>query len=153
MAPVTLEFDGLAELSAALLRMPEECQAAATAIVREASVGMRDELQTTYPIGPPRRRYAGGNLRKGVQLEFYEARRGGATGVVSSRAKHAYLYDKGTTTRTLKGRGKYKAGVTRGAMPKTDLFVKTAIRYRRTMFSRLMEFCRSLGLVVTETAA
>ncbi len=136
---VTLRLDGLAELRAALRALPEELTSEANDIVLGHAATAAREIETGYPQGPT------GNLKARVSALSQRSRLS-ANAIVSSRAPHASLFEKGTKVR------RTNSGANRGIMPKASpeqAFIPKAIRARRAMEADLVELVRRAGFEVS----
>lgn len=97
-------------------------------------------VESGYPEGPT------GNLKRGVTTEinrskFYSA------GIVKSRAKHAFIFEKGTQRRQT------AQGYNRGAMPEAseaERAIPKFIRARLSMMRALKDIVRRAGFEVSE---
>jgi len=127
-----VEVRGLVELRKQISDMPEDIQAQAAVIVREATEGARTDLQAAYPSKT-------GTLRARVRTAY---QRGGLSGRMNSQAPHSHLYEEGTKVR------QNKRGANRGRMKATPETPGIATRRRFIMFRQLIAMLRSLGFTV-----
>lgn len=131
------EWSGLDELKAALRRLPAElAQEGGDIVVRRATEAKEEIVD----------RYAGhresGNLESHVKVDV-DQRPTGASAVVKSTAKHAFIFEHGTQVR------RDSKGRNRGAMPAANIFVPVMIRKRRAMNEDHANLLRQKGLEVT----
>jgi hypothetical protein len=135
---VQLQWNGLNEFRNALRKLPEHLAEEAAGIVEAAADGAARTIQANYPAGPT------GNLKRGVRVS--RDRSPAATkAVVSSRAPHAFIFEKGTTQR------RTDRGFNRGRMPsapESRAFIPVAIKARASMIGRLIELLRREGFTV-----
>jgi hypothetical protein len=136
--PANLRIDGLTALQAALRQLPEDLTREGAVIVRAQADAAAGQMAAAYPI----RR---GGLRAGLRVETRADDRGSASAVVVNRARHAYLYEKGT-----KSARHWKNGKSTGTMPAGHVFIPIAIQRRRMMTAALVDLVRRAGLDVTE---
>ena len=140
---VALQWNGLDEFRDALRNLPEHLAAEAEDIVVAAATGAKLTIQTNYPLGPT------GNLKRGVQLSR-DRSPAQIKCVVSSRAPHAHIFEKGTDRR------KNRRGANRGRMPRApygQAFIPAAIRARAVMTDQLVAMLRREGFLVERDAA
>src|SRR3954470_15777063 len=128
------------ELIRQLRQMPKELTGEASQIVVKAANDAAEELRANYPD-------VTGNLRKGVKVSTEAVGQFGAGAVVKNTSPHAWLYDRGSRARH------WVTGKSTGQMwgktgPK-HLFVRTAIKHRKRMYSELKALLVSKGLIVT----
>jgi hypothetical protein len=140
MAASQWKWEGLMELRRELRTMPERLTGRAFDIVRRHTENTYVELM---------RRYArkSGNLQRGVTSQTSRTQFA-VTGWVKSRAPHAWIYEKGTKTRTTTGARSVRAGAVRGRMPRTNILIPTAMRERNLMYDEFAEMLRREGLTV-----
>lgn len=152
---VTFKIDGLDELRKALLDAPEQIQAQAETIVREAAESAASEARSryeqhrtsieTYTPGKGVRR-ARRHLADSVSVSFRGAKSGSAVGRIVVDAPHAHLFEFGTQQREWLG------GKSTGAAPPNATLIPIAIRRRRGMTVDLIETVERIGLKVTGDA-
>ena len=135
-------FEGLDELRAALRRLPSELTNEAELIVSRAADDARDRIVSRYPVGPGNDTYGGGNLRDHVRVVEQPGGQFGATRIVKSTARHAFIFERGTKTR------KTSKGYHRGVMPAADIFVDEAQRRRKQMYDELAALVERAGFRV-----
>lgn len=133
-----LRINGLRELMAALLKLPDELKQEAGVIVHAQAEAMAQAVAAAYPVGGT------GNLRRHLRVEI-----GGdsvsATARVKNTAFHAYLFETGG-----KGVTRYwKNGKSTGVMPAGKVFVPIAMARRRVMRAALIDLVERAGLKVT----
>jgi hypothetical protein len=88
-----------------------------------------------------------GNLQDGVVIEHQSQGQFGVGMVVKSKARHAWLFDNGSQARHwVSGKS---TGQMWGKTPPTHAFVRTMIKYRRSMYQRLKDMLTRHGLVVS----
>lgn len=137
-----LEFQGLAELRAALRTLPKALTGEASHIVEGTANGAAATVKGNYV------RAKTGNLVDGVVVEHQSAGQFAAAAVVKSKAKHAFLYENGSQVRhTAKG-------AHRGVMPAAPpgrAFIPVMIKARRQMYLKLADLLKRHGLQVTGT--
>lgn len=137
---VQLRFDGLAELRAALRQLPEHLTGEAAQIVEAHAVKAQGDVVQGYPQGPT------GNLKRRVTLGRQQTSRISVKAVVSSRAPHAWIFEKGTRQRST------TRGWNRGRMPAAsdaEAMLPKVIRIRRDMIAALVAMVRRAGFTVT----
>jgi hypothetical protein len=133
-----LQMQGLTELITALRHLPEELTTDAADIVAGAAEHAQREVQTAYPEGPT------GNLKRGVVREQNKSKFTTAA-IVRSRAKHAWLFEKGSVQRQT------ATGANRGRMPEAPAdkqMIPIVIRNRRRMVDQLKDLVRTAGFIV-----
>src|SRR5438128_7815746 len=128
------EFQGLAELRAALRQLPSELAGEAVSIVDDATGRTESSLLQAYPLGET------GKMRAGVSSAVVSDR-GGVIGTVRSKSPHARLWEFGTAVRAT------RQGWNRGRAPshKTEGLVAIAQRERSRMNQQLIELVRRAG--------
>jgi Bacteriophage HK97-gp10, putative tail-component len=131
----TLRIDGLAELRRALLALPPDLVREAGVIVQAQAEAAAGEMARAYPVHT-------GNLRRGLRIEVRHDV-GTAKAIVRNRAKHAWIFEKGTKPR------RWKTGKKTGTMPAGRVFIPIAIQRRRIMVSALIDLVERAGLKVT----
>jgi hypothetical protein len=124
-----VQWDGLAELLAALRQLPNDLRDEGRRIVSEAAEAARQATIANYPEGPT------GNLRKGVVVKEQPSDYG-MIALLFSRAPHAHLYEYGTA------RGMPPA-------PHPNRLGTHAGRERRKMYQELRALLESHGLEVS----
>lgn len=132
-----LRLDGLDQLRAALMRLPEELASEGADIVQAAAEQAARETQAAYPVRT-------GTLQRRVTA-MTERSKGGALGLVRSRAPHAHLYEFGTKKR------KNDKGANRGVMPaapEAQRMIPKVIRIRKRMTQQLIDLVRKAGFTV-----
>lgn len=139
MAANQLRIDGLPELRAALKALPSDLKREAAVIVHAQAEAARSLMAAAYPVKT-------GNLRRGLTVEL-GSDPVSATARVKNRARHAYLYEMGTSARQRAGGGRT------GTMPAAHVFVPIAMARRRLMVTALIQLIERAGLTVTGTAA
>jgi hypothetical protein len=136
----SLQWDGLEAFRQALHQLPDDLTDEGGAIVlAHADVAERTIAQH-YPQGPT------GNLRQGVTLTQSRSRFGASARVVS-RAKHASMFERGTSPRQT------RRGANRGQMPvasESQRMIPAVIRVRTRMRMALIDLLRRAGFVVHE---
>lgn len=137
---VTLQMNGLTELYRDLRRLPTDlADEAGTIVIAHAELAER-QIETGYPEGPT------GNLRRGVTTEKNRSKFG-SSAIVRSRAKHAFIFEKGTVGR------RTSKGYNRGRMPEANVaqqMIPKVIRARRRMVEALKDLVRRAGFEVSE---
>lgn len=138
--PTTLKMQGLDELRRQLRSLPEDMTQEANVIVRAHADDAARAIVSGYAEGPT------GNLRRGVVTERGAGTgRLGASAIVRSRAKHAWLFENGS------GQRRTSTGANRGRMPaapESQRFIPKAIRVRRRMVEALKDLLRRAGFEV-----
>lgn len=135
-----VELVNLASFREALRRLPAELQQEADAIVEAHALEAARTVQAGYPQGPT------GNLKRGVTTEVNRSKFFVA-GIVRSRAKHAFIFEKGTQRRQT------AKGFNRGAMPEAneaERAIPKFIRIRLRMMRALKDVVRQAGFEVSE---
>jgi hypothetical protein len=135
---VKLQMDGLSELRDALRKLPEHLADEAGVIVQAHADDAQRRIQQAYPEGPT------GNLRRGVTKEHYQSRFT-SSAIVRSRAKHAWLYERGTQSR------RTRTGASRGQMPQApdpNRMIPIVVRKRKQMVEALKDLVRRAGFQV-----
>ena len=132
-----LRLEGLAELRAALKRLPRELVAEAQAIVVSHAEDARRQMDARYA-----QHEWTGNLRRGLTLSV-EVSQFGVVAVLRNRAPHAYWAENGTQIR------RTSKGVSRGAMPPIRVFIPIAMQMRRRLEAALTHLVERAGLVVS----
>lgn len=140
MSSNRLIFDGMDELKRQLRQMPKDLTGEASEIVVKSANDAAEELRANYPD-------VTGNLRKGVKVSTEAVGQFGAGAVVKNTSPHAWLYDRGSQARHwVSGKS---TGKMWGKTHPRHLFVRTAIKHRRKMYSKLKALLVSKGLIVT----
>jgi hypothetical protein len=145
MAANELRITGLAELRAALLKLPPALVQEAGVIVHAQAEAMAHAVESQYPVRT-------GNLRGHVQVEL--ASDGvSATARVKNTARTkdgkrdlGHIYEKGTPPR------RWASGKSTGQMPAGKVFIPIAIMRRRIMMAALVDLIQRAGLTVTGSA-
>lgn len=138
MSTARVELVNIASFRDALRRLPAELQQEADAVVEAHALEAARAVQSAYPEGPT------GNLKRGVTTEINRSRFFSA-GIVKSRAKHAFIFEKGTQRRQT------AKGFNRGAMPEakeSEQAIPKFIRIRARMTRALIDVVRRAGLEV-----
>ena len=131
-------LEGLSQFRQALRDLPEHLRDEASDIVQEAAADADAEVTREYPEGPT------GNLRRGVTRKA-EYSRFGLSVTVRSRAKHAWIYERGTQQR------RTRTGANRGRMPEapeSKRMIPIVIRHRKRMIEKLKDLVRRAGFQV-----
>jgi len=141
---VHLQLDGVATLSEALRNLPAELRDQAMEIVRDHVDQAEGEIRAAYPEGPT------GNLRRGLRQDRGTAGNWGASIVLKSTAKHAFLFETGSEYAhpDLAWVRRTRAGAARGRMPAGKVFIPAVIRWRRKMVEALVAFVEKAGFTV-----
>jgi hypothetical protein len=133
-----LQINGLAELRAALLKLPAELVQEAGVIVHAQAEAAAQEIAGAYPVHT-------GNLRNHLRVEL-----GGdafsATARVKNTARHAYIFERGTGPR------RWASGKSTGRMPVGNVFIPIAMQRRRIMLAALIDLVEKSGLHVSGAA-
>lgn len=159
MANNRIQWEGLAELRELLRKLPAELRGEGSAIVNAWARQAFEEIYKSYPIGPGSKRYAGGNLRKGLSISTGDTHsesvgKGGNFGysvLIKNRAKHAWIFENGSEARRVSRKVPGRAGnfgTSRGSMPPGRVFVPIVIRKRAAMNLRLRQLLIDHGLLV-----
>jgi len=138
---VTLKITGLEQLRADLKRLPEDLQREAAVIVQATADAMAVDVLGQYAVKT-------GNLRSHVRVETTADVVGGVSSRVVSRARHAWLYERGTDGK----KRSWKNGKNTGPMPAKKIFAPIAPIRRRIMTAALVELVQRAGLTVTGSA-
>lgn len=136
--PVKLQMDGLSELRAALRQLPEHLTDESSAIVQAHADDAERRITNAYAEGPT------GNLRRGVTKDHYKGRFT-SSAIVRSRAKHAWIYERGTQQRQT------RTGANRGRMPaapEPNRMIPIVVRKRKQMVEALKDLVRRAGFQV-----
>lgn len=135
---VKLQMQGLMELRQALRNLPEDLTDEASAIVQAHADDAQARIVRAYAEGPT------GNLRRGVTKDHYKSRFT-TNAIVRSRAKHAWLYERGTGAR------RTDKGANRGRMPEapeSNKMIPIVVKKRRQMVEALKIMVRRAGFQV-----
>jgi len=135
-----LKITGLAELREALKSLPAELTREGGTIVLTAANATAQQVVAAYPTGPT------GNLKRGVSVET-RSDAVSAVAIVRNKARHAYIFERGTGPRRWKRNGKNT-----GSMPKGGVFIPTAMEHRRRMLNSLIDLVERAGFKVTGSA-
>jgi hypothetical protein len=133
-----LELNGLADLMAALRKLPAELAAEAAEHIDDTVEVTASSLIQSYPLGDT------GNLRKGVKKSVTRSAFG-AVGEVKSTSPHAHLWEFGTQNRQTRqgwNRGKLKDQYNRG-------LVGISLRERKKLNVKLIELVKRAGFEVS----
>jgi hypothetical protein len=133
-----LELNGLADLMAALRKLPADLAQEAADLIDDTVEITASSLIQSYPLGDT------GNLRKGVKKKITRSQFG-AVGEVKSTSPHAHLWEFGTQNRQTRqgwNRGKLKAQYNRG-------LVGISLRERKKLNAKLIDLVRKAGFEVT----
>jgi len=137
---VSFEIQGMRELRAALLALPDEMTVEATAIVQHHAKEAMREIVTDYPE-------VSGNLKRNVSYDDQSRSNVSARAVIRSKAFHVWMYEHGTKERrTSKG---WRRGAAKAARPPQQA-VPAAISHRQRMVAALIALVRRAGFEVTE---
>lgn len=128
-------FKGLAELRAALRKLPSDLATSAANVVNHAADDSAKEIIAAYS-------QVTGDLKSKVKVVPVDAGRFGVTRVVRSTSQHARLYEEGSQTRQT------AIGANRGAMPAANKFVPIVARHRDDMVDELIDIVKAAGLEV-----
>jgi hypothetical protein len=139
-ASTELRIGGLAELRAALKKLPVELAREAGALTASVARATADRIVAAYPDGGT------GNLRRGVSVDLRSDSAASVSAVVRNRAHHAYIYESGTGPR------RWANGKSTGTMPAGRVFIPIAIVQRRLMVEALIDLVERAGLAVTGSA-
>jgi hypothetical protein len=136
-----IQFDGLAELRAALRSLPQDLAGEARHIVEGAANSAAADIGRAYARGRT------GDLIKGVTVAHVEAGKYSAGAVVKNTSKLANIVEVGTVARHYFS----KHGVKHltGRRPAAHVFVPRVIRARRKMYDELKDMLVRNGLTVT----
>lgn len=140
-----IRWTGLDELRRDLRQLPAELTDEAGGIVLDAAQSAAADVKANYAS----HRHTG-NLGDHVSVQKQQAGQFGASAVVKSNAKHAYLFEHGTQARHT------SSGSSRGTMwsrhPPAHAFIPPMIRARRNMYKLLKDLLVSHGLKVSGDA-
>lgn len=130
-----------------LRNLPYELRNEAVNIVESAASAAMAEMDQKYPISLGQKRRGrfvpGGQLRRGLKLEYHNDQQFGAWVTLRNKAPHASLFENGTELR------KTAKGFERGSARPGRVFVPTAIKHRRKMNRALIAMLERHGLKVT----
>jgi len=132
-----LTINGLDDLRRALLALPGDLVADASTIVKGAADATARDVTAAYAT--VRRT---GNLADHVRVD-HGGSRAHATSKVLSTARHAYLYERGSSAR------RRLNGASTGTMPAANTFIPIAMARRQVMVAALIEVVERSGLKVT----
>lgn len=138
-----MTWEGMAELRAALRRLPDDLAGEAGHIVEAAANAAAAEVRQGYQARLKGHGRQPGRLVGGVSVSRFEAGRAAAAAVLKSDAPHAWMFEHGTQARHT------DLGANRGAMPPAHVFVPAAMRVRARMYEELAALVRRAGLEVT----
>jgi Bacteriophage HK97-gp10, putative tail-component len=132
-----LVWDGLAELRAEILKLPEELTGEAAKLVEGAANAAYQDIKAAYPVRT-------GTLRSRTSVSPLRGTGQFVTGaVVKNTAPHAILFELGTQARHT------KIGANRGSMPPGRVFVPRVLKHRRRLTETLKAMVAAHGAVVT----
>jgi Bacteriophage HK97-gp10, putative tail-component len=132
---VSVQWDGLDELRAALLNLPADLTADASVIVEETADAAAADIRAAYPARE-------GDLKDGVEVTKIRTAEFATAAFVVNTVKYASWFEAGTQVR-------HYGAASRGAMPARPTFIPRVIRHRRVMYGRLAEMLRQHGLLVS----
>ena len=134
---VRVNLDGLGTLREALMKLPDELESGAAAIVERAARDTGDRLLAVYP--------GHGALRAGVHV-VDKSTALTARWRVESRSQEAEWWEFGTQNRVT------QQGWNRGSTPahRDTGLISIAKSFRRRMVAELIEYVRGYGFAVTE---
>jgi hypothetical protein len=136
-------FEGLDELRAELLALPDALTGEASHILEAAANAAAADIKAGYHV-------VTGELRDGLTVTQRSAGRFGAAFTVRNTSRLAWLYDNGSQARHwLSGKS---TGTMWGKTAPTHLFVGTVIRRRRSMYEALKALVARHGLTVSGDA-
>ena len=119
-------FHGMSALLEGLRRMPDAIEAEASHHIHAAADTMAAEVINEYAE-------VTGKLRAGIRVRRDNAFRA----TVRSTARHAFIYERGTTARM------WATGKSTGTMPKANVFIPAAIKARAQMIEQLKRVVRA----------
>ena len=151
-----VEWQGLAAFRDQLRKLPADLRAEGGAIVYAHAQRAYTQIHAAYPVGPGRKGKAGGNLKRGMRID-YQTGKGlseefGVGVVVRNRAEHAWLFENGSEARQVSRIQPGRAGnwgLSRGKMPPKPTFIPIAIRVRAQMYRQLEALLAKAGFQVT----
>jgi hypothetical protein len=132
-----LRIDGLPELRAALKALPPALVHESGVIVHAQAEAAAQEMGVAY-AGHSRTGNLAGNLRVELAGDAVSA-----TARVRNRAKHAYIFERGTGPRH------WASGKSTGTMPAGRVFIPIAMQRRRIMLAALIDLVERSGLHVS----
>lgn len=138
---VSLRWDGLEELRAALRQLPEELAGEARHIVEAKANQAAADAKQGYSAHT-----RSGHLQAGLTVTHYENGKLSAGAIVKNAAKHAFIFEYGTQARHT------AIGANRGSMPPGHVFVPPMQRRRREMYEQLKDLLVRKGLLVSGDA-
>ncbi len=147
---VTLRFDGLEELKAALRNLPTELTAEATHLVEGRANAAATEIRTIYG-----RHRVTGHLQDGVTVTHTERGKWSAGAIVKSAARHAWIFEYGTEARhyiTINGKVHNTGEMWGKRTPPRPAFVGTIQKHRRALWQEFRALLERHGLLVREAA-
>jgi hypothetical protein len=124
----------MAEFKAALRNLPDELSGEGGDIVLRRADEAAQDIRSAYPE-------VTGNLKSHVVIKVIPSP-AGASAVVKSTAKHAFLYENGSQARHT------DIGANRGAMPPAHIFIPMMVRKRLAMVGDLTALLKRAGLEV-----
>jgi hypothetical protein len=129
-------WDGLAELRAEILALPEACTGEAAHLIDGAANGVTVDIANAYP-------WRTGDLRKKTTVAPL-ATKGLVVGmVVKNTSNLATIFENGSQARHT------SIGANRGSMPPGHVFVPRILRARRAVTQQLKEMVARHGAIVT----
>jgi len=138
---VRVQWTGLGEFEQQLRNLPDRLTAEAGREALAAANSMAVQVRTIYG-----QHAITGGLRDSVTVEVQEQSRAGVAVRVRARSPIAWLFDNGSQARHwLNGKS---TGKMWGKRPPAHVFVRTAVRQRRSMFDRLIGMVRREGFKV-----
>jgi hypothetical protein len=140
VSPVTLKYDGLAEFREDFRRLPRDLKAEGVEIVRSQADLAAAEIKANYPVWT-------GKLRNGVITIAVKGVTWGATFIVKSTGKLAWIFENGSQTRQYLTIGGH-THIT-GKMPPGHVFIPAMMRARRRVGERLKNLLVRFGLGVS----
>lgn len=139
---VSIELNGIAELKAQLLKLPDDLADEGADIVRDTANGAAADIALEYG-----EHVVTGHLADNLVVQHSESSsRFAAVSRVLSTSPHAYIFENGTQLRYT------KAGTARGAMPPFRVFIPISMRARKAMVEKLIGLVRRQGLKVNGNA-
>ena len=135
---VRLILRGVDELKTALRSLPQELTGEGGALVRDAATMAYRDVDTVFSAHE-----VTGTLERRLELVEVAGGRFGSILKVVDRAKHAWMFEHGTVARH------WRNGKLTGTMPAENIFVKSMIRRRESMWDRLRRLVEDHGLTVS----
>lgn len=135
--PVRVQWTGLDEMRAALRALPQTLATEATHIVEAAANSAAREIKARYPR-------KSGNLSDHLTLTPEAVGPFGVAYRLQNTAKHAWIYESGTELRYT------VAGVPRGRMPASHVFLGGVLPAKRRMNADLQALLERHGFLVHE---